>query len=286
MRNHDERTARSRPRHVAIAPLLLVALAVGFNLWILRAEVLPAKFLNDSSIHASMVRWAEHRIREGHLPFDGWYPYLAMGSSRFHHYQSLPHILTAYVSVLLGTHLVYQWSLYLLLSFWPVSVYWGMRLFGWSPWTAALGALVSPLLVSKPGLGYEDGSYVWAGFGTWTQLWGAWMLPLAWGLSWRAVSRRGSYALAALAVGLTIGFHLLTGYLALLTVGVWVLLRPPEILRRIGRAAVVVVGSLLVASFMIVPLVLDERVMPQSEISRGTIYYDSFGAKQILAWLF
>ena len=233
-----------------------------------------------------MVRWAESRIREGHLPFDGWYPYLSLGASRFHHYQSLPHIVTAYLSVLLGTDRVYQWTLYLLLSLWPIAVYAGMRLFGWGPWPSALGALVSPLLASKPGLGYEDGSYAWRGYGTWSQLWGMWLLPLAWGLSWRAVAKKGSYALAALAVGLTICVHLLTGYLAVLSIGVWVLLKPPEIVRRAGRAAIVAIGALCVASFMLVPLLLDVSVMPQSEISRGTIYYDSFGAKKILAWMF
>lgn len=267
-------------------PALLVLLAVAFNLLVLRAETLPAQNLNDSSVHASMVRWAEYRIRSGHLPFDGWYPYLSMGASRFHHYQSLPHIITGYLSVLLGTDRVFQWSLYLLLSLWPIAVYAGMRLFGWDRWSAACAALVSPLLVSKPGLGYEDGSYTWRGYGTWSQLWGMWMLPLAWGLSWRAVAKKGSFALAALAVGGAIAVHLLTGYLAILTIGVWVLLAPPKILRRLGRAALVALGSLAVASFMLVPLLLDERVMPQSEISRGTIYYDSFGAKQILQWLF
>jgi hypothetical protein len=285
---------RSSPERLAPAvaslrrygPVLLVGIAIVFNLWILRAEVLPAQNLNDAAVHSSMVRWAESRIREGHLPFDGWYPYLSLGASRFHHYQSLPHIVTAYLSVLFGTDRVFQVSLYLLLSLWPLAVYAGMRLFGWGPWPSALGALVSPLLASKPGLGYEDGSYAWRGYGTWSQLWGMWMLPLAWGLSWRAVAKKGSYALAALAVGLTICVHLLTGYLAVLSIGVWVLLRPPEILRRAGRAAIVAVGALCVASFMLVPLLLDVSVMPQSEISRGTIYYDSFGARQILAWLF
>jgi hypothetical protein len=267
-------------------PFLLVAVAIGFNLWVLRAEVLPAQNLNDSAVHASMVRWAESRIREGHLPFDGWYPYLSLGASRFHHYQSLPHVVTAYLSVLFGTDRVYQVTLYLLLSLWPLAVYAGMRLFGWGPWPSALGALVSPLLASKPGLGYEDGSYAWRGYGTWSQLWGMWMLPLAWGLSWRAVAKKGSYALAALAVGLTICAHLLTGYLAIFSIVVWVLLKPREILRRAGRAAIVAIGALCVASFMLVPMLLDVSVMPQSEISRGTIYYDSFGAKQILAWMF
>ena len=274
---------RARSRFL---PWLLVAFAVGFNLWILRAEALPARYLNDASVHFSMVRWAEQRIREGHLPFDGWYPYLSLGASRFHHYQSLPHIITAYISILLGTDRVFAFSLYLLLATWPIAVYWGMRLFGFEPWPSALAALVSPLLVSKPGLGYEDGSYTWRGYGTWTQLWGMWMLPLSWGTTYRAVTRRGPMWVGALALGVTIAVHLLTGYLALLSVGVWVVvsLARQGPWRRLGRAALVVVGGLAVASFMLVPLLLDERVMPQSEISRGTIYYDSFGARQILTW--
>ena len=63
---------------------------------ILRGETAKAVNLNDSSFHLQMVRWAGGQIREGRVPLDGWYPYLTLGSSFFHHYQSLPHTLTAY----------------------------------------------------------------------------------------------------------------------------------------------------------------------------------------------
>src|SRR6058998_2304428 len=48
-----------------LAPLALVAVAVGFNLYVLRAEILPVLYLNDSSVHLSMVRWALQRMQEG-----------------------------------------------------------------------------------------------------------------------------------------------------------------------------------------------------------------------------
>ena len=60
-----------------------------------RRDVKPAQYLNDSAFHLQMVRWAGGQIREGGVPLDGWYPYLSLGSSFFHHYQSLPHTLTA-----------------------------------------------------------------------------------------------------------------------------------------------------------------------------------------------
>ncbi len=255
-----------------------------FGLIVLWPEQRDVWYLNDASVHRSMVRWASDRLREGHLPFDGWYPYLSLGASRFHHYQSLPHILTGTVS-LAGGDGTFRWSLYLLLSFWPVSVFAGGRLLGLRPWPAAAAALMSPLLASAPGLGYEWGSYVWRGSGTWAQLWGMWALPFAWGLGWQAIARGRRLWLAALVLGLTICLHLLTGYLALCCLAVFVVAAPRELVRRLGRAALVVAGALLASAWMLVPLLTDAGWTVNDEFSRGTIYYDSFGARRILTWL-
>ncbi len=265
-------------------PWILVGVAIAFNLWTLRAELLNVWYLNDAGIHQSMVRWAAMRMREGHLPFDGWYPYLSLGASRFHHYQSLPHILTGAISTIAGQS-TFRWSLYLLLCTWPIAVYCGGRLLDLEPWAAGVAALVSPLIVSAPALGFEWSSYVWRGSGTWAQLWGMWALPFAWGLSWRAVSKGRTIALAALVLGITVCLHLLMGYLALLSLGVWVLLSPKDFWRRVGRAALVGIGALATAAWMLVPLITDAKWMTQDEFSRGTFYYDSFGARRVLGWL-
>ena len=265
-------------------PLLLVGVAVGFSLWTLRAELFDVWFLNDAGIHRSMVGWAAQRLRDGHLPFDGWYPYLSLGASRFHHYQSLPHILAGTASTVLGGG-TFRWSLYLLLCTWPIAVYCGGRLFDLEPWAAGVAALVSPLIVSAPALGFEWSSYVWRGSGTWAQLWGMWALPFAWGLTWRAVSKGRTIALAAFVLGITICLHLLIGYLAILSLGVWVLLVPSDVWRRAGRAALVGLGALATSAWMLIPLLTDAKWMTQDEFSRGTFYYDSFGARRVLGWL-
>jgi hypothetical protein len=231
-----------------------------------------------------MVRWAADRIRDGHLPLDGWYPALSLGASRFHHYQSLPHILTGGLSVVFGAG-IFRWSLYLLLACWPIAVYLGARLFELDRWSSAVAAALAPLVSSAAGLGFEWGSYVWRGSGVWAQLWGMWALPFAWALGWRAVSRRGGMAPAALAIGLTICFHLLTGYLALLSLGVFVLIVPSQLGRRLLRGALVGLGALAVAAWMLVPLIADARWTIHDEASTGTFYYDSFGASKILSWL-
>lgn len=269
-----------------LLPLALVAVTIAFNLWMLRAERLPIAYPNDSALHESMVSWARQRILGGHLPLDGWYPYLGLGSAQFHRYQSLPHIITGFLAVVLGSERAFGWTLYLLLALWPLCIYWSGRLLGWSPWPAALAAVVAPLIVSTPSYGYEFGSYVWRGWGMWSQLWGMWLLPLALALCWRGISGRGSLALAALALALTVACHFLTGYLAFLSVGVLAVLTPSQGLRRYGRALAVAAGGGLAASWVIVPVLADSRWIPQDEFSRGTFLYDSYGARRVLGWLF
>ena len=269
-------------------PLALVALTCVFGLVSLRGETKPLPNLNDSAFHLQMVRWADGQIREGRVPLDGWYPYLSLGSSQFHHYQSLPHTLTAYAARATGAgdQTTFLWILYLLVALWPITVYWGARLLGWDRWIAAGAAAVSPLLVSASGYGFEHGSYVWQGYGVYSQLWAMWLLPVTWGLTWRAVTRGKYYAAAVLALALTIACHFIVGYLALLTVGVWVLVGGSGFVRRVGRGALVAVGSLLVASWVIVPLVSDAKWTTQSAYYVGSTFNDSYGAQKVLSWLF
>jgi hypothetical protein len=275
-----------RPQAIhRFGPWVVVAVVVVFNLWVLRVEATPVQNLNDGAVHRSMIGWAQERWSEGHLPLDGWYPQLALGSSRFHHYQSMPHVLTGLLAIPLGSERAYAWTLYLGMALWPLAVFAGGRLFGLGRWRSAAAALVSPLIVSAPTLGYEWGSYAWRGYGTWSQVWGMWLLPIAWGLGYRAVIRGRSYAWAALAVAMTVAVHLLTGYLALLSLGVLALLRPRRLLEGIRRAALVGVGGLLIAAWVVVPLLIDRAYTVQDEFSRGKVFYDSFGAGQIMRWL-
>jgi Family of unknown function (DUF6541) len=273
-----------RPEASPRWPLVVVGIVVLFNLVVLRAEARPVQNLNDASVHRSMIAWASDRIEEGHLPLDGWYPDLVLGSSRFHHYQSLPHVLTGVLALAIGSERALSWTMYLGMALWPIAVYAGGRLLGWDRWICAIAAAASPLIVSEPTLGYEWGSYAWRGYGTWTQLWGMWLLPFAWGLSWRAVAKGRSYWLAAFVLALTVACHLLTGYLALLSLGVFALVKWGELLRRVGRAALIGIGSLFVAAWVVVPLLADRLWTVNDEYSRGKIYYDSFGAKRVLTW--
>lgn len=268
-----------------VVAYLGVALAVAFGLVTLRSELRPAADLNDLPLHASMVRWAEGRLAAGATPFDGWFPYLGEGFPQFHHYQTLPHLATALLATVLGGDDAVAWVLYLLVATWPISVFLGARLLGWGRTPAAAAAIAAPLLVSEPGYGFELSSYVWQGFGAWTQAWAMWLLPLAWGLTWRAIARGQWTVLAAIVLAATLASHVLTGYLAVLTLALWPLLAPRQLPRRLGRAALVGVGALAASAWLLVPVFTDASFANYAGYERGTFYYDSFGARKVLGWL-
>jgi hypothetical protein len=266
-------------------PWLLVGAAVGWNLVSLRALTIRVAYLNDSSLHEQMVRFATAQLRAGHLPLTGWFPYLGLGSPEFLHYQSLPAILTGALGLLTRPDVAFRWSLYLLLSLWPISIYLSARAFGAGRPASAASAAMAPFLSSVTGVGYEQHAYVWTGYGVWTQLWASWTLPLAWGFSWRAVRDGHGYFKAVLFTALTVALHFETGYLALSVLLVWPLVAGRPLVIRLRRAAVLLGGSLLATAWVIVPL-LDQRTWAAvNEPFQHTELVNGYGARQVIDWL-
>lgn len=263
-----------------------MALPVLFNLWVLRAERLFAHPLNDTSVHLAMVRWATERMQDGHLPFDGWFSRLSFGLPQFHHYQSLPHTLTGLLGLGIGPENAVMWVLYLGVALWPLAVYCGVRLFDLDRTTAIAAALMAPLINSASSYGWEHGSYTWRGLGVWSQIFGMWLMPIAVPLGWRAVQRGKRYALASGTLGFTFATHFLTGYVTMLSLGLWTLITPKEFVSRAKRAAIIGIGALLTISWVVVPLLLDTKYSNQTSFNRGVFWNDSYGARKILWWLF
>ena len=138
----------------ALGPLALVALACLFGLLVLRGRDAGASRTSTTAHSTSqMVRWADGQIGEGRVPLDGWFPYLSLGSSFFHHYQSLPHTLTAYAAHVTGAsdQTARTSGSCTCCSRCGRSPSTSARACSaGSRWTAAAAAAVSPLIVSAP----------------------------------------------------------------------------------------------------------------------------------------
>jgi hypothetical protein len=257
-----------------------VGAAVLLGLWALAPETAPVWRANDSSIHAALVRWVTRRLTGGHLPLDGWFPYLSLGAARFHHYQSLPHLLTGSIGTVVGPDRAVAWSLYLLLATWPVSVYAGGRLLGLGRPVAGAAAAVAPLVASSQQMGVQWLTYASTGFGAWAQLWGIWALPVVMGFTWQAIAHRRHRGWAAASLALLVSIHLVVAYVAALLLGVWVLVGP-ERGRRRGRAALVGGAALAAAAWFVVPLVT-ERAWVTRNLLAEPIGYESVGFATML----
>lgn len=264
-------------------PALLLLLPVAYVAWTTRVDLLIRYRPNDLVVHRAFVAWARLRIAEGRLPFDGWFPYLSGGSPVFHQYQSLGHQVLAFIEYITGTHDTAGFSSWLLLSLWPLCIYLAMRILGTTPWESTLVGIVSVLPVAVPGLGYELRSYLEQG--VWSQLLGMWLLPLALAVAFRAVSEGRWYGRSLVLCALCVSVHFPTGFLLLAVLGLMALLRPSDIRRRLPRVVGIGTGSLLMASFAIVPLMEDQRFLGVSEEVKGSYLADSYGGRQVLSWL-
>jgi hypothetical protein len=247
---------------------------------------MTVEYPNDMSMHLQMITIAKDILSTGKFPMGQWYPYLSLGSPFFVQYQSFSAILTGALGELIGVHHAIAFTLYFLLALWPICVYWSGRLLGWERWVAGAAAIMAPLLFSFTSHGYESQSYVWLGNGLWSQLWAMWTLPLAWGFSWRYISQRRHLFGAVSMLGLTIIFHFLTAYLAGLTLIAWVLLRPRNLIPRLVRAWILGVLALLVSLWVTVPLLIDAKWTALDPFQVGTAIDNSYGARQVLDWLF
>ncbi len=266
-------------------PWAAVVATVTWSLWELRATVLPAQYLNDSAVHDQMVRFAAGQLGAGRDPLTGWFPYLGLGSPQFLHYQSAPAILTGLAGLVVGPDTAFRWSLYLLWCLWPVAVYCSARLLGLRQPAAALAAVVSPLLHSVPGIGYEAHAYMWTGFGVWTQLWGSWALPFAWALTWRAAADRRFIAPAAALVALTAAFHDETGYLAFGAVLITAFLIRTGIRAQLARMGALLITALAASAWIVVPLLRYARWAGINQALAGGPSANGYGARVTLGWL-
>lgn len=273
-------------RHLPRGTLLLVLTATLFNLWSLWAEHVPVNYPNDSAMHLQMTTLSERLLASGASPLDHWYGFLSLGSPFFVEYQSASAILIGEVSRWVSSPAVlFAWSLYLLLSLWPIAVYYSARLLDLGPWTAGVAALLAPLLMSITGHGFEHKSYVWIGNGLWSQEWAMWTLPLVWGASWQFVTRRRHLVLAVAALAATIAFHFLTAYAAVLALGVVVLSAPTQWRRRLPRAGLILALGLMASAWVTLPLLHRLGYLAVNQFQVGTTINNSYGGARVLSWV-
>ncbi len=214
----------------------LLLLATAFNLYHLYPEVaIQAPMLNDGVLHLLAVQQTAAALAAGQNPTDFWLGAIGLGYPLFLHYQHLAYLPPALVYYLAGGALalpdLFHWTQYLLLSLFPLSIYWSLRRFGFARLPAALAGLLAPLLATDSLFGLDFASYVWGGSGLYTQLWGMVLLPPALAQGYHTLRSGRGTLWATMLLAATLLTHLVFGYIALISLGVLAVLANPH-----GRA--------------------------------------------------
>ena len=183
------------PKGIAFS---LVFFAIVFNAVFLMGEVTVSTFsLNDEVLHLTATQEASSALRQNLDPTDFWLTRIGLGFPLFHYYQHLPHVVLAGLDQVTSSFLplprLFDISRYLLLVFFPLSVFWAMRRFDFDYLAAGLSALIASLLATNGLYGIEYGSYIWRGYGLYTQLWAMFFLPLALAEIYRTIKKEGSW---------------------------------------------------------------------------------------------
>src|SRR5574337_189353 len=286
------RRAGDSPGRWATAVLLILALIPSaFNAIALLPELrLDVPSLNDDAFHYLMIQRASEALANGENPFDHWGPELDLGFPQFFYYQHLPHLAVVCLHRLLLKQVdlftIFNLVRYLLLIGFPLTVYWSMRRLGFSVVAGAVAAAAATLLSSNNRTGFEYDSYVWRGFGLYTQLWAMHLFFITLDCLHRVLERGTGYAAAVVAFALLLLSHLIYAYimgllaLVLFANGI----NRTNASTRTGRLAIVAVLAAVTTAYFWLPFLLFKAYLNASPyLERWK--YDSFGARDILTWL-
>ena len=241
-------------------PVLLVLVAMVFNAIGLWPELQPgAPSQSDTAFHALMITQASAALASGSSVVDFWIRQLEFGFPQFLYYQHVPHLFVIGVHRLLGGSVevlsVFHAVRWLLLVTFPLTVYWSARRLDLSAREAAVAAAASSLLSGDARFGLEYNSYIWRGFGMYTQLWAMHLSIIAVACVYRLM-RDGTGYLRSIVVLIVLALsQLLYAYMIALTSVMLLVMggAPGRWPIRAARLGMIGALSLLATTYMTVP---------------------------------
>lgn len=257
----------------------------------------PVPNVNDDAQHIAFVQRAADAWSRGENVIDNWVPQFELGVPQFLDYQHLPHLVVVLLGRLTGGSVdlrtLFDLVRYALLVGFPLTVFWSMRTMGFTPVASAIAAAASSLLSGNPsgnpddgGYGFEYNSYIWRGFGVFTQLFAMHLSFVALATLHRVTNTGSGIVAAALACTALALSHLLYAYILVITAVVVLLfgVTRANAAARVGRLAAVGGITAAATSYMWLPFFMNAayiNVTPYLDRAK----YDSFGAGPILSWL-
>ncbi|HEV2251217.1 MAG TPA: hypothetical protein VGT60_12000 [Candidatus Limnocylindria bacterium] len=280
---------RLAARVAAVHPLVVVVIV--FNAIALWPELTSVPNLNDDAYHLQLVARAADAISRGQNPFDNWLPTLELGFPVFLYYQQLPHLAVVALSSLtfgaIDLRSMFDLIRYSLLVMLPLTVFVSLRWMGFSRTGAAAAGAAAALFSSDHRFGLEYDSYLWRGYGLYTQLWAVHLSFIAIAALYRLLHVSGRIVPAALAAAGVVLVHLVYGYMLAISAIVLALvgLGRSNARRRLLLLALTGVLVAAIAVYLVPPYVGGAQAFLDVSPYLPRYRWDSFGAPAILGWL-
>lgn len=245
---------------------------------------------NDDAFHFLYVQRASDALARGENPFDFWVPQLELGFATFVHYQNLPHLVVVALHRLLfglpDLLTVFNLVRWLLLVTFPLTVLWSLRRMGFSFARSALAGAAASLLSTPLLYGFDYGSYIWRGFGMYTQLWAMHLAFIGLAAMHTVIVRGRGQLLAIAALSVLVLSHLMYAYMLAITLGVLflVLVRRSHWRGQVRDVGLVAAFVLVITSYMWVPFLQLGAYLSVSPYLQAE-KYDGLGAQKVLTYL-
>ena len=285
-----ERSHEQRVQHAVLAAVLVVPML--FNAIALFPEMsiaIPSN--NDDANHFAYIQRADDAVARGANPFDFWSPEMELGFAPFVYYQHLPHLvivalhrtLLPFVELLTLFNAV-RWLLLVAL---PVTVWWSLRRLSVPAAGAVLAGAAAALVSGDARFGIEYDSFVWRGWGMYTQLWGVHLTFISLALLHQFLERGRGLVRTILVLSALVLSHLIWAYMAAISALVLFLvgLRRATWRVRVVRLALAAAGALAITSYMWLPFLQERAYLNVSQPYLPQWRFDSFGFGQIATWI-
>ncbi|MDQ2952221.1 MAG: hypothetical protein M3R54_08150 [Chloroflexota bacterium] len=248
---------------------------------------------NDDATHFLLIQRASEALANGENVLDHWVPQLELGFPWFIYYQPLPALVVVLVHrALFGVVdllTVFNAVRYILLVGLPLTVFWSLRHMGVSAAGSAVAAAASPLLSGDFRYGFDYDSYIWRGFGMFTQLASMHLSFVTLAVAWTTLRSRGRSGLLwlALALAALVVTHLIYAYMMAISLGLIALVGAesrPDVARRLARLFLAGFPAALLSAWLWLPFIAQPAFLGASPYLQPE-KYDSYGAAKILGWL-
>jgi hypothetical protein len=280
-------SGRHTPEKIFAAVFLAATLIL--RIYTIMPEVrYPDAMLNDTVLHDATIRAASRSIARGESPLNSWLDSIAVGYPFLRQYQPLSFVVAGGIHAVLGldpqdASKLRALIVALSLAAFPFAVYRCARDLGLDRIGATGAAAISPLLEAPLLLGLTDQSYLWRGFGLYTQAPAAILFALGIGATSRALEKGHGTVRAGLLLGANLITHFIYGWLGALSAGALALVGTAPLADRAKRLALIGAVTAASSAFVLLPAVSTAPYANQSAIEPSE-KWEGYGFAKISGW--